>query len=79
MAGMQAASEAQPVAEKPEGTKGKDENGDVEETASHESHPLQFQWALWHDQPSKSKGWGGMLKQIATFSTVEEFWACVLS
>jgi hypothetical protein len=41
----------------------------------HETHPLQFHWSLWHDQPSRSKGWGVSLKQIATFKTVEEFWA----
>lgn len=75
MAGMPAAPEAQVAAEKPETTESATENGDVEDNGPHDSHPLQFQWALWHDQPSKSGGWGGMLKQIATFSTVEEFWA----
>lgn len=44
---------------------------------AHKAHPLQFEWVLWHDQPAQDKNtpWGGMLKQIATFSTVEEYWA----
>lgn len=50
-------------------------NGGSEQSGPHESHPLQFQWSLWHDQPSKNKEWGSGLKEIANFSTVEEFWA----
>jgi hypothetical protein len=40
-----------------------------------EPHPLQFSWTLWHDQPSKTRSWGSGLKEIASFGTVEEFWA----
>lgn len=77
MAGMQAAPEAKAAAEKPETTQSA-ANGDADDAgAPRDPHPLQNRWALWHDQPSKGgKGtWGGMLKEIATFDTVEGFWS----
>lgn len=76
MAGMQAAPEAQAAAEKPEPTESPAANGDADDSSvPRDPHPLQNRWALWHDKPSKSKGWGSMLKEIATFDTVEGFWS----
>lgn len=40
-------------------------------------HPLQYRWVLWyckHDRSSK-KDWEDCLKQVASFDTVEDFWA----
>lgn len=45
------------------------------EGESARSHPLQFSWTLRHDQPSKHKSWGTDMHEVATFRTVEEFWA----
>jgi translation initiation factor 4E len=36
--------------------------------------PLQYAWTLWHTEPSQGGGWTEHYKQIAQFSTVEEFW-----
>eukprot|EP00484_Ammonia_sp_Unknown_P000900 CAMPEP_0197021834 /NCGR_PEP_ID=MMETSP1384-20130603/2731_1 /TAXON_ID=29189 /ORGANISM="Ammonia sp." /LENGTH=234 /DNA_ID=CAMNT_0042449747 /DNA_START=138 /DNA_END=842 /DNA_ORIENTATION=+ len=36
--------------------------------------PLQYQWTLWHTAPDRSGGWSANYKQIAQFSTVNEFW-----
>lgn len=44
-----------------------------------EKHPLQFKWTLWHDPPknkgSSGKNWADNLRPIASFDTVEDFWA----
>lgn len=41
-----------------------------------ERHPLQFKWTLWHDQQSgKGSNWGETLRAVASFDTVEDFWA----
>lgn len=39
-------------------------------------HPLQHQWTLWFTKPPSAKGdnWNDLLKEIATFDSVEEFW-----
>jgi hypothetical protein len=40
-------------------------------------HPLQYRWTLWyckHDRTQK-KDWEDCLKQVASFDTVEDFWA----
>jgi Eukaryotic initiation factor 4E len=51
------------------------DDGASDDDSSVEPHPLQFTWTLWHDQPSKTRSWGSELKVIASFGTVEEFWA----
>lgn len=40
-------------------------------------HPLQFKWTLWHDvAEKKSKGpYAANLREVASFDTVEDFWA----
>lgn len=48
--------------------------------ASNGPHPLQFKWTLWHDTPAgKGKDYAANLRQIASFDTVEDFWAYVLA
>ncbi len=46
-----------------------------------EKHPLQFKWTLWHDPPKNKsisgKNYGDYLRPIASFDTVEDFWAYV--
>lgn len=45
-------------------------------------HPLEHSWTFWCDNPSsKSKQvpWGASIRPIYTFSTVEDFWGCVIS
>eukprot|EP01095_Lingulamoeba_sp_RSL-Kostka_P017910 TRINITY_DN958_c0_g3_i1.p1 TRINITY_DN958_c0_g3~~TRINITY_DN958_c0_g3_i1.p1 ORF type:complete len:273 (+),score=75.36 TRINITY_DN958_c0_g3_i1:57-821(+) len=44
-----------------------------------EKHFLQHTWTLWYDHPNYGKkktssNWGDSLKQVCTFSTVEDFW-----
>jgi len=36
--------------------------------------PLQYAWTLWHTAPATGGGWSSNYKQIATFSSVPEFW-----
>jgi len=36
--------------------------------------PLQYAWTLWHTAPATGGGWSANYKQIAQFSTVNEFW-----
>mmetsp|Transcript_17252 Transcript_17252/g.26919 ORF Transcript_17252/g.26919 Transcript_17252/m.26919 type:complete len:220 (-) Transcript_17252:538-1197(-) len=36
--------------------------------------PLQNSWTLWHTAPATGGGWSANYKQIAQFSTVNEFW-----
>lgn len=48
--------------------------------ASNGPHPLQFKWTLWHDLVAgKSKEYAANLRQIASFDTVEDFWAYVFA
>ncbi|KAG2315491.1 hypothetical protein Bca52824_018613 [Brassica carinata] len=54
-----------------------DESG---KSAVPESHPLEHLWTFWFDNPSlksKQTTWGGSLRSVFTFSTVEEFWRLV--
>ncbi|POM79562.1 Eukaryotic initiation factor 4E, partial [Phytophthora palmivora] len=40
-------------------------------------HPLQNRWVLWYDNPKKrhsTESWEENLKNVYTFSTVEDFW-----
>ncbi|KAH7479720.1 hypothetical protein KRP22_010256 [Phytophthora ramorum] len=40
-------------------------------------HPLQNRWVLWYDNPKKrnsNESWEENLKNVYTFSTVEDFW-----
>lgn len=43
------------------------------------SHPLQFKWTLWHDVAgAKGKAnYAANLREVASFDTVEDFWAYV--
>jgi len=38
-------------------------------------HPLQYRWVLWYCKQDRSKHWEDCLKEVATFDTVEDFWA----
>jgi len=38
-------------------------------------HPLQYRWVLWYCKQDRSKQWEECLKEVATFDTVEDFWA----
>lgn len=38
-------------------------------------HPLQYKWVLWYCKQDRAKDWEDCLKQVATFETVEDFWA----
>lgn len=49
--------------------------------SSNGPHPLQFKWTLWHDV-SLGKGkaqYAANLRQVASFDTVEDFWAYVIN
>ncbi|PGH28045.1 hypothetical protein AJ80_00300 [Polytolypa hystricis UAMH7299] len=39
-------------------------------------HPLMHEWTLWFTKPPTGKGdnWNELLKEVVTFSSVEEFW-----
>ncbi|KAJ5175725.1 Eukaryotic translation initiation factor 4E-1 [Penicillium canariense] len=39
-------------------------------------HPLMHEWTLWFTKPPSGKGdnWNDLLKEVVTFSSVEEFW-----
>ncbi|KAK9702850.1 eukaryotic translation initiation factor 4E [Basidiobolus ranarum] len=40
-------------------------------------HPLNNAWTLWYDNPGKKtsqSSWSQNLKEVVTFSTVEDFW-----
>ena len=41
-------------------------------------HPLQNRWALWYFKNDKTKDWASNLKLVASFDTVEDFWAYVI-
>lgn len=38
-------------------------------------HPLQHRWVLWYLKNDRTKQWEDCLKEVATFDTVEDFWA----
>jgi len=38
-------------------------------------HPLQNDWTLWYYKNDRTKSWEMNLKEVITFSTVEDFWA----
>jgi len=38
-------------------------------------HPLQYRWVLWYCKQDRTKPWEECLKEVATFDTVEDFWA----
>lgn len=40
-------------------------------------HPLENSWTFWFDNPmakSRQAAWGSSLRELYTFSTVEDFW-----
>jgi translation initiation factor 4E len=44
-------------------------------------HPLEQAWTLWFDNPQAKQStnrYGQTLKEVFTFSTVEDFWWWVL-
>ena len=51
-----------------------DEGGSNEIDGSNVKLPLQYTWTLWHTAPKTGGGWSANYKQIAQFSTVNEFW-----
>eukprot|EP01126_Amoeba_proteus_P066456 TRINITY_DN9616_c0_g1_i14.p1 TRINITY_DN9616_c0_g1~~TRINITY_DN9616_c0_g1_i14.p1 ORF type:complete len:171 (-),score=18.73 TRINITY_DN9616_c0_g1_i14:495-1007(-) len=41
-------------------------------------HPLENGWTWWYDNPEKrptQESWGGFLKEIYSFDSVEDFWS----
>ena len=42
--------------------------------ADNKQLPLQYAWTLWHTAPATGGGWSANYKQIASFTTVSEFW-----
>ncbi|RLN27302.1 hypothetical protein BBJ28_00007223, partial [Nothophytophthora sp. Chile5] len=45
--------------------------------AKRRRHPLQNRWVLWYDNPKKrhsTESWEENLKNVYSFSTVEDFW-----
>eukprot|EP00088_Acartia_fossae_P027330 TRINITY_DN28085_c0_g2_i1.p1 TRINITY_DN28085_c0_g2~~TRINITY_DN28085_c0_g2_i1.p1 ORF type:complete len:230 (-),score=23.06 TRINITY_DN28085_c0_g2_i1:331-978(-) len=59
-----------------------DQDQDTENDNSHEmspdlliKHPLQNSWTLWFYKCDRSKSWEDNLREIISFSTVEDFWA----
>ncbi|GLV38801.1 eukaryotic translation initiation factor 4E1 [Carabus blaptoides fortunei] len=38
-------------------------------------HPLQYTWTLWFYENDRNKTWEENQKEIASFSTVEDFWS----
>lgn len=38
-------------------------------------HPLQHTWTLWYLEMDRSKTWAESMNQVASFSTVEDFWS----
>jgi len=64
----------------PEKKEPKDANGIKQLTFDPNiSHPLKFGWTLWYDAQlsgGKRPGgtWGDNIKEVFTFSTVEDFW-----
>lgn len=38
-------------------------------------HPLQYRWVLWYCKQDRNKKWEDCLKEVASFDTVEDFWA----
>ena len=40
-------------------------------------HPLENVWSLWYFKNDKKRTWAENLRVIATFDTVEDFWAYV--
>ena len=49
----------------------------MEVTESGKKHPLQNKWTLWYLMGDKAKHlpWEQRLKPVASFDTVEDFWA----
>jgi len=45
------------------------------ENLEDKKHPLQNNWTLWYFKNDKSQAWEDNLKQVITFSYVEDFWA----
>uniref|UniRef100_A0A915JFA6 Uncharacterized protein n=1 Tax=Romanomermis culicivorax TaxID=13658 RepID=A0A915JFA6_ROMCU len=38
-------------------------------------HPLMYRWSLWYCKQDKSRSWEDCMKEVASFNTVEDFWA----
>lgn len=55
------------------------DNNEVENEAENggeiEKHPLQHEWKLWYFHPDRSRAWHENLRPIASFASVEDFWA----
>ena len=47
----------------------------VEECPKAVKHPLQNSWTLWYYKNDRSKSWEENLREVVTFSTIEDFWA----
>jgi len=48
-----------------------------DETENGEKHPLQTPWTLWYFKNDKNLDWETNQREIASFDTVEDFWALV--
>ncbi|XP_072970792.1 eukaryotic translation initiation factor 4E-1-like [Typha angustifolia] len=43
-----------------------------------DSHPLEYSWTFWFDNPTsknRQAAWGSSIRPIHTFSTIEDFWS----
>lgn len=47
----------------------------IPETVERHLHQLKNKWTFWYLNDQRSMTWEERLKDICTFSTVEEFWA----
>ncbi|ESO03034.1 hypothetical protein HELRODRAFT_112394 [Helobdella robusta] len=52
-----------------------EESVDGQNVDNYIKHPLHNVWALWYFKNDKRNDWSANQKVIATFSTVEDFWA----
>lgn len=57
-----------------------DEGDDQPPVAPVKKHPLQRSWTMWYDSPNAAikkdpTNWHSNVKQIVSFSTVEDFWS----
>lgn len=57
------------------------QNNAIEEYSSREinpdllfKHPLEHTWSFWYYENNKEKCWEDNQKEVASFSTVEDFW-----
>ncbi|XP_030567105.1 eukaryotic translation initiation factor 4E1 [Drosophila novamexicana] len=50
---------------------------ETEQLPTEPHHPLNSEWTLWYLETDRSKSWEEMLHEVASFSTVENFWSLI--